>query len=149
MKISKTTNNNISTIDYSIGEKKVSENSNDTFRSTLSRVHAENYEAKIASLLDQIEAQAKKFSKKIDIRELKLYRKLVSEFLDEAINNSHKFSKENKLDRLGRHRVYAIIKRINEKMEDLTKEVLNDEKDNLKILQQLDDIRGLILDIST
>ena len=149
MKVSKTLNNNVTSIDFSVGDKKVLENTAETFGTTLSRVHSDNFEAKIASMIDKIEEQAKKFSKKVDIGELKLYRRLISEFLDEAVNSTHKFSKENKLDKMGRHRVYAIIKRINEKMENLTQEVLKDEKDNLKILQQLDDIRGLIMDIST
>jgi uncharacterized protein YaaR (DUF327 family) len=36
---------------------------------------------------------------------------------------------------------------VNEELEDLTKEVLKEEKDNLKILRSMEDIRGLLLDI--
>ena len=78
---------------------------------------------------------------------LKVYKKLISEFFDETVNNSHKFTKQNFLDRRGRHRVYAVVKTVNKELDELTNDVLNSEKDNIKILKRLDDIRGMILDI--
>lgn len=149
MKISKTSKSNIRGIDYTVGENKLVDNVSDTFESRLSKVNSDNQQSQLSALLNEIEEQAKKMSKRVDIRELKIYKRLVSQYLDQTVNGSHKFLKENKIDRLGRHRVYAIIKRINENLENLTEEVLKNEKDNIKLLQQLDDIRGLLLDIST
>lgn len=149
MKVTKTNQGILGNIEVAVGEKKSTDSVSDSFGTRLRKVSSDNYEAKIIDLINQIETQADKMSKKIDIRELKIYKRLVSEFLDEAVNNSHKFLKENKLDRRGRHRVYAIIKKINQNLEDLTQEVLKEERDNLLILNKLDDIRGLILDIST
>lgn len=149
MKVTKTNQGILGNIEVTVGEKKSVDSVSDSFSTRLKKVSSDNYEAKIIDLINQIEVQADKMSKKIDIRELKIYKRLVSEFLDEAVNNSHKFLKENKLDRRGRHRVYAIVKKINQNLEDLTQEVLKEEKDNLLILNKLDDIRGLILDIST
>lgn len=149
MKVENKKINTITGQEIVVGDKKINESNVQSFSSRLSKASSDNYETKIATLLASIEDQAKKLSKKIDIKELKTYKRLVSEFLDQAVNNSHKFFKENKLDRRGRHRVYAIIKQIDGDLEDLTQEVLKEEKDNLLILQKLDDIRGLILDIST
>jgi len=69
------------------------------------------------------------------------------EFLDEAVRGSSRFSKESFLDRRGRHRVFATIKIVNEKLEELTREVLSSERDHLAILGKIEDIRGLILDL--
>lgn len=149
MKISKTSKNSLGNIDFVSRDKKVITNTSETFDVKLKRASSENYQTRIAELIKQIEDQSEKLSKKIDIKELKIYKKLVSEFLDEVVNNSHKFMKENKLDRRGRHRVYAIIKKINEDLEDLTQEILKEEKNTLLILQKIDEIKGLILDIST
>jgi len=55
--------------------------------------------------------------------------------------------KQNVLDRRGRYRVYSTIKKINDELDNLVADVLRNQKDNLKILQRLDDIRGLILDL--
>ncbi|MCL2059660.1 MAG: YaaR family protein [Oscillospiraceae bacterium] len=95
----------------------------------------------------EIAAQGEKLADKVDIRELRVYKKMVSDFMDEAVGNSRKFSKQSFLDRRGRHKVYAVIKKVNEELDDLTREVLQGEKDRLKILKKLDDIKGLILDI--
>jgi len=96
---------------------------------------------------DEIFNQGQKLSDKVDIRELRVYKKLISDFLDEAVGNSRKFSKQSFLDRRGRHKVYAVIKKVNDELDDLTREVLQGEKDHIKILKKLDDIKGLILDI--
>ena len=78
---------------------------------------------------------------------MRIYRKLISEFLDVAVGNSKKFSKKSLLDRRGRHKVYAVIKNINTELDLLTQDVMSGEKDNISLLQRLDDIRGLILDL--
>lgn len=129
-------------------DRKVSDLKESGFQSQLKRIESSNFEERINTLVDKILEQGDKLGKKTDIRELKIYKSLISEFLDEAVNNSHKFSKKNFLDRRGRHKVYAIVKKVNENLENLTKEVLSSQKDNIKILSNLDDIRGLILDLS-
>ncbi|MEN8904858.1 MAG: YaaR family protein [Clostridiales bacterium] len=106
-----------------------------------------NTDEKIQLLVEKIIEQGEKLSKKIDIKELKQYKLLISEFMEETIHNSHKFTKEEFLDRRGRHRVYAVIKNVNKELDELTKDVLSSEKDNIKILNRLEDIRGLVMDL--
>ncbi|OPZ93387.1 MAG: hypothetical protein BWY74_01143 [Firmicutes bacterium ADurb.Bin419] len=129
-------------------QKKVADINGNSFENKLKRVEEHNVEERIKYLVSQISEQGEKLGKKVDVRELKIYKKLISEFLDETLNNSQKFSKESLIDRRGRHRVYATVKKINSELDELTKDVLSAEKDNIKILQRIEDIRGLILDIS-
>ena len=74
---------------------------------------------------------------------------LIQEFMNEIVNRSHKFSRENFLDRRGRHRVYGMIKRVNVVLDELAGELIKEEKDTLAILSKVDEIRGLLLDIIT
>lgn len=117
------------------------------FRSQLAKAENSNYQQRMEKLVNDIVKQGETLSKRIDVRELRIYRKLISEFLDTAIGNSKKFSRQSLLDRRGRHKVYAIIKNINAELDLLTQDVINGEKDNISLLQRLDDIRGLILDL--
>lgn len=128
-------------------ERAVRNEKDAAFSSQMKKMELTNYHERIKILVDKIDDQGKKIGKKADIRDLKIYKELISEFLGEAVTNSHKFNKKNYLDRRGRHRVYAVIKLINEELAELTDEVLKSEGDNLKILQKLDDIRGLIMDL--
>lgn len=113
--------------------------------------HIENSELqeKLSGLMKEIEEQGSKIAKHMDIRDMKRYRSLVKEFMNEVTTRSHEFSRENFLDRRGRHRVYGIVKEVDKSLDDLAQELLKDEKDNLTILNKIDDIRGMLLDIST
>lgn len=99
--------------------------------------------------MDEITEQGKKISEHMDIRDMKKYRGLVKDFMNEVVNRSHKFSRENFLDRRGRHRVYGLVKLVDKNLDDLAGELVKEEKDHLAILGKVDEIRGLLLDIST
>lgn len=122
----------------------------DTFKFTLAS-EIEDYELqeKLKSLMGDIEAQGNRLAEHMDIRDMKKYRSLVKEFVNEVVNRSHKFSRENFLDRKGRHRVYGMVKMVDKNLNDLAEALVSDEKDHMDILGRVDEIRGLLLDIST
>lgn len=149
MKINESTNSNTNVSNIASNEaKKTLEGRETSFQGQLRKVDARSYEERLNELVKQILEQGEKLGRKTDIKELRAYKKLISQFMDEAVNGSHKFSKQNLLDRRGRHKVYALIKKINGEVDQLTKDVLSEEKDNIRILQRLDDIRGMILDLT-
>ena len=80
-------------------------------------------------MMQEIVRQGDRISKKMDIRDMRRYRSLIKDFMNEIVNRSHKFSRENFLDRRGRHRVYGIIKRVDETLDELAQELVKDEKD--------------------
>ena len=90
-----------------------------------------------------------KISKKKDIRDMRRYRELIKELLNEVIYRSHEFSRENFLDRRGRHRVYGIIRLVDKNLDELAEELMKDEQDNISILSKIGEIQGLLLDIFT
>ena len=100
-------------------------------------------------MMQEIVMQGDKLVKRMDVRDMKQYRMLIKNFMNEIVNRTHKFSRENFLDRKGRHRVYGIIRLVDEKLDELATELVKDEKDRLAILARVDEIRGLILDIFT
>ena len=69
--------------------------------------------------------------------------------MHEIVSRSHSFSRENFLDRKGRHRVYGIIRLVDENLDELAQELMKDEQDHLTILNKIGEIRGLLLDILT
>lgn len=121
-----------------------------SFKFTLaSHIQEADLQARLNGLMEEITMQGERLSKKRDIRDMKKYRGLIKEFLNEIVNRSHEFSRENFLDRRGRHRVYGIVRLIDEKLDELAQELVKDEKDNLAILAKIGEIRGLLLDIFT
>lgn len=121
-----------------------------TFKFTLSsRIEEAQLQEKLNGLMENITSQGEKLAEHMDIRDMKKYRELVKDFLNEVVNRSHKFSRENFLDRRGRHRVYGIVKLVDKNLDDLASELVKDEKDHLTILSKIGEIRGLLLDVST
>ena len=107
------------------------------------------YNDEVDRCLEEITRQGEKLAKHRDIKDMKRYRALIKDFLNEVVNRSHAFSRENFLDRKGRHRVYGIIRLIDENLDQLAQELVKDEQDNLAILSKIGEIRGLLLDIFT
>ncbi len=131
-------------------ESKQVQNSDEQFKFTLmSKIEEDGLAERLDGMMKEITQQGKKLGKHMDIRDMKHYRALIKEFLNEVVNRSHKFSRENFLDRRGRHRVYGMIKRVDAALDELAGELLKDEKDAITILDKVDEIRGLLLDIVT
>ncbi len=127
--------------------KKIEEKGASQFHSQLRRQASGDQEEMMQRMAKEIVKQGERLTEKVDIAELKAYKRMISEFLEEAVQGFAKFSKENYMDRRGRHRLYATVKKVNKNLEELTEEVLNSERDHLKIAGKIEDIRGLILDI--
>ena len=122
----------------------------DGFKFTImSRIGDENLSERLSLMLQDITMQGKKIAKHTDIRDMKKYRTLIKDFMNEVAGHSHKFSRENFLDRRGLHRVYGIIRQIDSALDELAQELMKEEKDNIAILGKVDEIRGMILDILT
>lgn len=124
--------------------------SDGAFKFTLvSHIEEQELQAKLETLMGEITTQGEKLAKKRDIRDMKRYRGLIKDFMNEIISRSHSFSRENFLDRKGRHRVYGIIRLVDENLDELAQELMKDEQDHLAILSKIGEIRGLLLDILT
>ena len=129
--------------------KPMQESSEDFKFTLMSSLEEDGLQARLSLMMEDITMLGKKLGKHMDVRDMKHYRKLVQEFMNEIVNRSHKFSRENFLDRRGRHRVYGMIKRVNAALDELAQELMQEEKDHLAILGRIDEIRGLLLDILT
>ncbi|MBQ7657823.1 MAG: YaaR family protein [Butyrivibrio sp.] len=100
-------------------------------------------------MMQDIIQQGEKISKRNDIRDMQRYRILIKDFMNEVVSRSHVFSRENFLDRKGRHRVYGIIRQVDKELDELAQELVKDETNNIDILARIGQIQGLLLDIFT
>lgn len=126
------------------------ENADDGFKFALtSAIEDADLQKQLEAMLKDITKQGELIARHMDIRDMKKYRGLIKDFLNEVVYRSHKFSRENFLDRRGRHRVYGIIRLIDKNLDELAGELVEDEKDHISILDRIGEIKGLLLDILT
>lgn len=122
----------------------------DSFKFTLaSSIEDAGLQERLTLMMEDITQQGNRISKHMDVRDMRIYRKMIKEFMNEVTSRSHKFSRENFLDKRGRHRIYGMIKLVDEKLDELARELIKDETDHMKILHAIGEIRGLLLDILT
>lgn len=133
-----------------VTENQPVQQTNDEFKFTLmSKISEEDLQTKLVSLMSEITEQGERIAKKKDIKDMRRYRSLIKDFMNEIVSRSHAFSRENFLDRRGRHRVYGIIRLVDQNLDELAQELVKEQVDNITVLQKIGDIRGLILDIFT
>ena len=129
---------------------KAPEEADDSFKFTLtSAIEDTDLQEKLTTMLKDISTQGNLIARHMDISEMKKYRMQIKDFLNEIVNRSHKFSRENFLDRKGRHRVYGIIRLIDSNLDELAKLLMEDEKKHIDILDKIGEIEGLLIDIVT
>ena len=122
----------------------------DKFRFILSsKIDDDGLKERLQLMMQDITQQGKQIGKKHDIRDMQRYRTLIKGFLNEIVSRSHSFSRENFLDKKGLHRVYGIIRLVDESLDELAQELLKDEKDTIAIMGKIGTIEGLLLDILT
>lgn len=120
----------------------------DTFKFTLiSQIEENDLQSRLMGMIEEITRQGELISKRKDIKDMRKYRASIKGFLNEVLSRSHEFSRENFLDKKGRHRVYGIIRLVDENLDKLAEALMMDEKDNIEILNTIGEIRGLLLDI--
>lgn len=117
------------------------------FKFTLSRLSDEGLAERLQNLLSEIGAQGKRVADHMDFTELKTYRGLIKTFIDEVVSHSHEFSRENFLDRRGRHHVYGIVRLVDKELDKMAQDLLLQEKNQLSLLEKIDEINGLLLDM--
>lgn len=121
-----------------------------TFKFMLaSHVEESELQARLNTLMEEITMQGDKLAKRRDVKDMKHYRGLIKDFMNEIVSRSHNFSRENFLDRRGRHRVYGIIRLVDQNLDELAQELMKDEQDHIAILEKIGEIQGLLLDIFT
>lgn len=141
--------NNVDAVQQTAAPDKA-EKKDDTFKFTLAlKISDTDFREKVDSMMKEIDEQGNKIATHMDISDMKKYRTLVKDFINEVVNRSHSFSRENFLDRRGRHRVYGMIHLVDKNLDELAQELVKDEKDHMSILGHVDEIRGLLIDIST
>lgn len=78
---------------------------------------------------------------------LKSYKAAVRSFLKQVLNATYEVSERRFIDRVGRRRLFIIVDRIDEQLEQLTQMVIDKQDTTLDLASKLDEIRGLLLDI--
>ncbi len=118
----------------------------DTFLEEFKKIHGEQITSKLDDLLELIDEQGEKLSQHRTFEELVRYKKMVGNFVEEAINKMYQL-KEDYSSVKGK--LYSLVETVDESLEELTEVVLSEQESQIEVLAKLDEIRGLLVDLYT
>jgi len=101
----------------------------------------------LQAFLDRLGTQGKKLSQTLSLRDLKDFRDMVKTFLRSTFGQSRKIQEDSSWDSQGRPKVMARITKIDHALDELGKQLLDQQAKPLEVLTKIDEIRGLIVDL--
>lgn len=117
------------------------------FSKALNKVNQVEYKKDLQRLIEEVDKMAKKLAQTCTLNDLKKYKQAVKKFLKRTIGEAYQAHDETGWNGLGRQKQYILIRKIDENLEDLSHQVLQEQKDSLNILKKLDEIRGILVDM--
>ncbi|OEG00276.1 hypothetical protein BHF71_05055 [Vulcanibacillus modesticaldus] len=98
-------------------------------------------------LLNEIDEQGEKLTKTKKLKDLEAYKRAIKKFMEEVINGALALEERFGFDSRGRQKRYKIIKEIDQRLIELTDGIIEKEGKQLNILDQIGEIRGLLVNL--
>ncbi|NLM42722.1 MAG: YaaR family protein [Clostridiales bacterium] len=130
-----------------VATKKVNDSASISFKEVMSTRRDQMDLERLNRLMEEVDAQGKILSESMTVEDLRDYKKKVKEFLAEAVKYGLKIQQSRGFNRGGRMRIYKTVKKVDEKLLELTDAVINKQEKGIKVLSLIGEIRGLLLDV--
>jgi uncharacterized protein YaaR (DUF327 family) len=102
---------------------------------------------RLNGMLKDIEDQGKRLSETVTVSDLRKYKQLVKQFMEEAVEHGLKLEERSGFSRRGRPKVYRIVTEVDKKLLELTDAMLKKQEKGIKILDLVGEIKGMLLNI--
>lgn len=102
---------------------------------------------RLNEMLLDLDNISQKLKQNLTLENLLLYKKKVRQFLQDTTSRMFKREKREYTDLTGRKRIYTLIEKINARLEEMTKEFIQDNSKSIDLLKMIDDIRGMLIDM--
>ncbi|MNI00373.1 hypothetical protein D3C73_531710 [compost metagenome] len=96
-------------------------------------------------MMQQISLQGERLAKSMTVRELRAYKLLIKQFLEETARRGVQMRETRGWDRRGRSKRYKLLEEIDKELLDMADEMLEFEQGRIDILQKIGEIRGMLI----
>lgn len=102
----------------------------------------------VGELLDQVYEAGDNLKKNQDMQSIQTYKKAVKAFLEAVVGNSFDIEQHTSGFSIAKRKQFFLVKTINSKLESLAAVVLTRQKDQLAILASVEEINGMLIDLT-
>lgn len=116
----------------------------DGFALSLNLANKEQSEQRLKEMLDDIDKLGKKLTSTRSVGDARAYKLKIQEYLSFIVKNIYVLRREPGPFNYG---IHVRIEVINQKLDDMTKELIEEQKDNIDLANKIEEIRGLLVDV--
>ncbi|WP_019536506.1 YaaR family protein [Paenibacillus ginsengihumi] len=99
-------------------------------------------------ILEQIHQQAERLNRSMTVRELRQYKLLVKQYLEETARRGIRLRETRGWDRRGRAKRYKLLEEIDQELLGLAEELLDTEQGRIELLRKVGEIRGMLINLA-
>jgi uncharacterized protein len=100
----------------------------------------------LVNLMEEIEETGERLTEERTLKLLGRYKRLVKQFLEEAIKNGLAWTSQESHFH-GRFKMHHLIKTVDERLMQMTADLLEDEEGHLRLLALVGEIKGLLVEL--
>jgi len=101
----------------------------------------------LTRMMQQISLQGDRLARSMTVRELRQYKLLVKQFLEETARRGVHLRDTKGWDRRGRSKRYKLLEEIDQELLAMADEMLETEQGRIDILQRIGEIRGMLINL--
>ncbi|KRQ88107.1 hypothetical protein ABG79_00274 [Caloramator mitchellensis] len=114
------------------------------FSTALDLANKEQTEGKLQQMLKEIDILGKRLISTHGLEDAKRYKQKIQEYLSFVVKNAYILKREPGPFNYGIHTKIEIV---NKKVDELTKELLEKQKDTINLADRIEEIKGLLVDV--
>lgn len=120
-----------------------------TFTEILSHLEDDRDRSKemLDQLLKDIEEKGKDLIEHRTVETLIEYRDMIKGFVEEAIESGYEIAQHRGFSKSGRSRIMRTVKEVDRRLLELTNMILKQEKKQIRLLEKLGQIQGLLVNL--
>lgn len=103
----------------------------------------------LQKLLGNIESVGERLSRSRTFKDLARFKSLVKQFIRETVDFGMEMKESHSWNEFGQGRALKTVEIIDEKLVELTEELVNREGDSINILTKVGEIKGLLINLYT
>jgi len=115
-----------------------------SFSDSFNKVSISKSKEEVDRYLNQIKDIGKDLANTRGYSHVIRYKQAIQKYLKSVVDYTYETYKK---DSFWSNNYFKTVKVVDEKLENLTKSVLENEKDNIDIISEIDDINGLLIDL--
>lgn len=115
--------------------------------SSILHAQQEGVEARVRELLFKVDRDAEHLKREPNPYTVSKYKESVKEFVEYVLEKVYRIRENIGIPLNKRRKIYVIAECINDALRKLVEEVLNEQMDCMKIVEKVDQIKGLLLDL--